>query len=572
VTVRQIRDRLADQSGQALILVMLAMPLFLAVIALVTDGSNLMVHRRSNQNAVDAVALAIAQDMDSTAHLCNKNGGCLADGSDYLAKNGIDVSHLEPAWHPCDPADPADPLSPAKPTETNCFRYPYKNWSEVEVRLRTPVNGFFTSAIGLANRFDVEARAVAGAAPVTETHCVYPDPPPNPSDPACTIPGSPAETGTPNPGVPGAMAFTMSRACDAIYWTGSASGNPTLGALGTNGGLTFNGASPKRVKVLGFNQQSASNPSGCPTPPTPPATPCTATAWGDPSDPSPIQTCVKTIVDFSSSVPKNWQLTTSVPMPQATWTPSTDYPSKCVDLGPNNYTFTPASTLTIGATAGSGPPGIYCLTGTNKTLSLGSGSNNDFANFGSGEGYTFFALNGSKIHTSSNGTKLKFYWPSACGSRPTSRPTSFTCFSRTISGYDPQTLLYATNTTHDDNNCSNDAICADGSSLTLDGDVFAMSPSTFPPPNPTTTGGTIYMAGGSASAGSGFLQSWWLTFQGNNGSYTGTGFGIGASCSFDPPVDNPDQYLSNGCVKPATPDKLGQLQTTVTGSTFGLDD
>src|SRR5207248_3092384 len=104
---------------------------------------------------------------------------------------------------------------------------------------------------------------------------------------------------------------------------------------------------------------------------------------------------------------------------------------------------------------------------------------------------------------------------------------------------------YATSPTHD-NNCANDAICADGSGTTLDGDLFAVSPAAFPPPSPTTSGGRIYTAGGSSSSGSGFLQSWWLTVQGNNGSYAGTGpVGGGGACSFptQPGITNPNQYV-----------------------------
>src|SRR5947208_15452335 len=134
------------ERGQALILTVIAMPLFLAIIALVTDGSNLMVKRRSNQNAADAVALAIAQDIDQAAQLCNKGKGCLVDGRDYLIANGIDTSSLNPAWHQCSDPDPANP------TDTNCFAYPYikstdpgnRRYGQVEVRLKTSVGGFFT--------------------------------------------------------------------------------------------------------------------------------------------------------------------------------------------------------------------------------------------------------------------------------------------------------------------------------------------------------------------------------------------------------------------------------------------
>jgi hypothetical protein len=211
----------------------------------------------------------------------------------------------------------------------------------------------------------------------------------------------------------------------------------------------------------------------------------------------------------------------------------------------------------------SGPPGVYCLTAANATLTV----QGDFAT--TGDGYTFFALNGSKIAVSSNGTRVKFYWPSACGSRPigSTRPSTYTCF-RTISGYDPQTMFYATSTAYDSNNCAGNAICIDGQNSVLDGDMFAIYPQTFPPPNPTptTTGAGIFMAGGNASAGSGFLQSWWFTVQGNNGSYTGTGPSIGDQCVFPgpQPPNPPNTYLPT-CIAPGTPTE-GNLVQNITGT------
>jgi hypothetical protein len=94
------------------------------------------------------------------------------------------------------------------------------------------------------------------------------------------------------------------------------------------------------------------------------------------------------------------------------------------------------------------------------------------------------------------------------------------------------------------------------------------------------TGGTVFLAGGSASAGSGFIETWWLIFQGNTGSYTGTGMIIGGDpqvgqyvpedgphCVFDPPVDDPDQYLDEDppCTIPEGPPTTGTPTTTTSG-------
>src|SRR5262249_12858196 len=57
------RRGIRSATGQALILVALAMPLFFSVVGLVIDGSNLMVHRRMMQNAADGASLAASQDL-----------------------------------------------------------------------------------------------------------------------------------------------------------------------------------------------------------------------------------------------------------------------------------------------------------------------------------------------------------------------------------------------------------------------------------------------------------------------------------------------------------------------------
>src|SRR5215468_7983390 len=94
--------------GQALVLVCLALPLFFTVMAFAVDGSTLMVHHRSVQNAADAAALAVAQSIDISKQ--------------YAQTNGVDVAAT---WHRC-----ADP-DPSHPTDTNCYAYPYVNRADV---------------------------------------------------------------------------------------------------------------------------------------------------------------------------------------------------------------------------------------------------------------------------------------------------------------------------------------------------------------------------------------------------------------------------------------------------------
>ena len=52
------REAIRGEYGQTLIIVVVALPLFLALIALVSDGSNLFANKRSVQNVADASVLA----------------------------------------------------------------------------------------------------------------------------------------------------------------------------------------------------------------------------------------------------------------------------------------------------------------------------------------------------------------------------------------------------------------------------------------------------------------------------------------------------------------------------------
>jgi hypothetical protein len=141
-----------------------------------------------------------------------------------------------------------------------------------------------------------------------------------------------------------------------------------------------------------------------------------------------------------------------------------------------------------------------------------------------GDGYTFFALNGATISSSGNGPKLKFYYPgSGCADpRPTTtRPLTYTCFGRTISNYDPETLLYSSFASSN-GNC---AICLQGQGGSVTGDIFATKPDP-PPTNQTQTGGIVKVSGGGISAGQGFIECWNLQISGNTGTYQGTGAGL----------------------------------------------
>jgi Putative Flp pilus-assembly TadE/G-like len=541
------RDR--DEGGQTLIFFVLAMPLFLAIIALVIDGSMLLVKKRSLQNAADAAALAAAQDWPLGGPCV---GACLASlqtsANNYSDKNG------GPSLHPCNDPDPAHP------TDTNCFAAPYVDKSgtahdgQVEVRLTVSTPTLFTKAVGLKSLFDVSARAVAGSNPILGQSAV-PGTTVDGSTIFNTIPGGTHTTTDPGTDIgAGGIGFALSRRCDAIDYGGNPKSALPLGAFATNGGLQFRGnGNVKKITTLYYNQP------GCPNnPKSPPSgtSQCTAIAWGDASDSA--NTCVKTLVDLNAdaTLPINWPLPPPTPpTPQATaFNASTDYPSKCTSLG---------SSGTITFTTSGHPPGIYCVSGATTTLVISTG-----ADLTTGDGYTFFALDGAKITYNSNGSKLWFYWPSQCGPRPTTRPASFTCFGRTISGYDPQTVFYATNTTYDQTNCDTNAICLAGQNNQLTGDGFAPKPDDFPP-GPTETGGTVFIAGGALAAGSGFFESWMLELQGNTGSYNGTGVPIAIVPGQTHTTTDPS--TTQTIIQPGTTNP-GTIIVTTIGTDIGLGE
>jgi hypothetical protein len=230
---RRICERSKDESGQTLVLVAVGLALFFGMALLVIDASRLFVQKRSDQNAADAVALAIARDIDPSAApnpTCTLNAGCQSDGSTYLTKNGIDPAGLtggsQNGWHAC--------LTPAlDPTfsDTNCFAYPYYKksapstpiYSQVEVRLTNHTTGNFTKVVGVMDVWNTSARAVAAAQTTSVDHCSLGDQ----YLPTCVIPG------------PGVYAYAASQACGAITITGSGH-DFRDGALWSNGGITAN--------------------------------------------------------------------------------------------------------------------------------------------------------------------------------------------------------------------------------------------------------------------------------------------------------------------------------------------
>jgi hypothetical protein len=553
------------ERGQTLVFVLLAMPLFLALIALVIDGSILLVKKRALQNAADAAALAVVQSApDATC-----NPGCLTSfATDYSQKNG------GPDLHPCNDADPT------KPTDTNCYRYPYIDKDgnvydghapgfpkEAEVRMTVDSPTIFARAIGLGSIFEVSARSVAQTDPRLGVSPV----------PGTTVAGQISTQTTPgqvhtitdmvtlNEG--SGVAFAMSRVCNSISYSGAGSGTweqaiaagfngsaSALGVFATNGGVDFSGNAPKKMKQLAFDQARCMNaPNHDPDSPPSGTNQCTAKAWGTPPGTGTDSTnlCVQNLVNIGSQ-PIGFPVKPPTPPtplpPNATFNPATDYPSRCANPGGS-----------IGQNwAASHPPGIYCVSGAGTNLQFSSNG----VDLTSGDGYTFFALNGATISTSGNGLAVKFYWPTAnCNDvRPTvTRYPTYVCFGRTITNYDPETLFYSDFPSNDSQKSC--AICLQGQAGNLTGDIFATKPNAFPPtPTLTQTGGVVKVAGGALSAGQGFIECWNLQISGNTGNYQGTGAGLVLPGGTHTTTD-PDQTQT--IVIPGTTDPGTTIATTI---------
>ena len=561
----KIRKRERLERGQTLILIMVALPLFFALMALVVDGGNVLVHRRNIQVAADAAALAIAQNIDLAVspHTCGTYQGqsgppaCDALASDYSSKNGVNASISK-----CTD-------DPTNPSQWNCWRFPYIDTNgvthpdQVEVRLRAPVTTFFVGAAdallhgGVSTTFNVSARSVAQTNQVLGTTTI----------PGQTFTGSttviPGDTHTITDMVTlnegSGVAFAMSRVCNSISYSGAASGTwdqaiaagfpgsaSALGVFATNGGVDFSGNAPKKMKQLAFDQARCMNaPNHDPDSPPSGTNQCTARAWGTPpgTGTDSNNLCVQTLVNIGSQ-PIGWPVkppTLPTPLPaNATFNPMNDYPSRCANPGGS-----------IGQNwAATHPPGIYCVSGANTNLQFSSNG----VDLTSGDGYTFFALNGATISTSGNGLKLKFYWPTSncVDVRPTiTRYPTYKCFNRTITNYDPETLFYSSSPSSG-GTC---AICLQGQSGNLTGDIFATKPDAFPPtPTLTQTGGTVKVSGGALSAGQGFIECWNLQISGNTGNYQGTGAGLvlpgGTHTTTDP--DQTQTIVIPGTTNPGT--------------------
>jgi putative Flp pilus-assembly TadE/G-like protein len=149
------RQAIRSENGQTLILVVFALPLLLALIALVSDGSNLFANKRSVQNAADASVLAAVRELNPDLSLCtgpaSTSGTCLnrieTTASDYSRRN-----NGSNPLHGC-----------ANAADTNCYQTPFPGPSDyggLQVRLKRSVPLSFGGVVGFSST-SVTAKAAA---------------------------------------------------------------------------------------------------------------------------------------------------------------------------------------------------------------------------------------------------------------------------------------------------------------------------------------------------------------------------------------------------------------------------
>ena len=147
-----------DERGQVLVLIVLALPLFFALIALVSDGSSVFANKRSLQNVADASVLAAVREFNPDLSVCTGPdtvaGTCLyrirTTAEDYSNRNGGPTSL--PACN-----DSSGPL-------WNCYKTPYPSstsYAGLQVRFERAVPYRFGRVIGLSGG-TVHAKAAAG--------------------------------------------------------------------------------------------------------------------------------------------------------------------------------------------------------------------------------------------------------------------------------------------------------------------------------------------------------------------------------------------------------------------------
>jgi hypothetical protein len=161
------REVIRAEQGQTLILFVVALPLLLALIALVTDGSNLFANKRSVQNVADASVLAAVRELNpcfGTGSVAACSGQVQVVASQYSYANGGPGIPTPGPTPPC-PAG-GNCLRACDDTSApdwNCYQTPYPDSTgtgTLQIRIKRSVGLSFGGIVGLAQS-DVVAKAVA---------------------------------------------------------------------------------------------------------------------------------------------------------------------------------------------------------------------------------------------------------------------------------------------------------------------------------------------------------------------------------------------------------------------------
>ncbi|MEI7761386.1 MAG: pilus assembly protein TadG-related protein [Thermoleophilia bacterium] len=162
------KHRLRNETGQILILFALTLPVLLGLSAIVVDVGNFYFQKRTLRGAVDAAALAAAQDLanrtctsaiDPCYNALGSSGGTLSTSVGlYTGKNnGTSVTSSLPKC-----ATASSPVPTSSGVTVGCYNWPYlgTDWDRIEVKLTRKAPTAFAKVFGI-NDVIINGRAVA---------------------------------------------------------------------------------------------------------------------------------------------------------------------------------------------------------------------------------------------------------------------------------------------------------------------------------------------------------------------------------------------------------------------------
>jgi hypothetical protein len=161
------REAIRGEHGQTLILVVFALPLLFALIALVSDGSNLFANKRSVQNVADASVLAAVRELNpcfGTGSVAACSGQVQVVASQYSYANGGPGIPTPAPTPPCPAGGNCLPAcdDSSGPDLNSCYKTPYPGSGDMglQVRIKRDVSLRFGGIVNLPSS-PVRAKAAA---------------------------------------------------------------------------------------------------------------------------------------------------------------------------------------------------------------------------------------------------------------------------------------------------------------------------------------------------------------------------------------------------------------------------